>query len=97
MDTRGVPLMAYSPIEQGQIADGDAVAGIASQHRMTRWQVALAWVLRRPGTLVIPKTSRTDHLRANHAAQALRLSEEELARLDVQFAPPRRSRPLEML
>jgi diketogulonate reductase-like aldo/keto reductase len=89
--------MAYSPIEQGQIADGGAVAGIASQHRMTRWQVALAWVLHRPGTLVIPKTSRTDHLRENHAAQALRLSEAELARLDVQFAPPRRSRPLEML
>jgi aryl-alcohol dehydrogenase-like predicted oxidoreductase len=59
--------------------------------------VALAWALRGPGTIAIPKTSRADHLRANHGALALRLSAAELARIDAQFAPPGRRRPLEML
>lgn len=97
MEGHGVPLMAYSPIEQGRIDKGGAVAEIAAQRGVTRWQVALAWVLRRPGTIAIPKASSQEHLRANHAAQALALSEAELARLDAQFAPPRRQQPLEML
>jgi len=97
MGAHGVPLMAYSPIEQGRIPDGGPVAEIAALRGATRWQVALAWVLRRPGTLAIPKASRADHLRANHAALALRLSADELARIDAQFAPPGRARPLEML
>jgi diketogulonate reductase-like aldo/keto reductase len=97
LEGHGVPLMAYSPIEQGRIDKGGAVAEIAAQRGVTRWQVALAWVLRRPGTIAIPKASSQEHLRANHAAQALALSEAELARLDAQFAPPRRQQPLEML
>ncbi len=97
MAGHGVPLMAYSPIEQGRIHKGGAVAEIAAQRGVTRWQVALAWVLRRPGTIAIPKASSQEHLRANHAAQALGLTEAELARLDAQFAPPSRQQPLEML
>jgi diketogulonate reductase-like aldo/keto reductase len=97
MRSHGVPLMAYSPIEQGQIDNGGAVAEIAAQRGVTRWQVALAWVLRRPDVIAIPKASKEGHLRENHAAQALRLSENELAQLDTQFAAPRRKRSLEML
>jgi diketogulonate reductase-like aldo/keto reductase len=97
MGAHGVPLMAYSPIEQGRIPDGGPAAEIAALHGATRWQVALAWALRRPGTIAIPKAARADHLRENHGALALRLSADELARIDAQFAPPRRRRPLEML
>jgi len=97
MRAHGMPLMAYSPIEQGRIAQGGQVAEIAAQRGVTRWQVALAWVLGQPGTIAIPKSSKADHLRDNHAAQSLRLSGPELARLDAQFAPPGRKRPLEML
>jgi len=97
MAARGVPLMAYSPLEQGGIPREGAVGEIAGHHGLTRWQVALAWVLRRPGTIAIPKASLEAHVRQNKAAQALRLTEAELAQLDTQFAAPRRKRALEML
>jgi len=97
MGAHGVPLMAYSPIEQGRIAPGGAVDRIAARRGATRWQVALAWVLRRPGTIAIPKTGKVEHLRENHAAQSLELSAAELAQLDAQFAAPRRRQSLEML
>ncbi|WP_306601679.1 aldo/keto reductase [Geothrix sp. 21YS21S-2] len=97
MEAHGVPLMAYSPLEQGGIARDGAVAEIAAHHGLTPWQVALAWVLRRPGTLAIPKASLEAHMRENKAAQALRLTEAERALLDAQFAAPRRKRALEML
>jgi len=92
-----MPLMAYSPLEQGRIPQTGALAELAAQHGATCWQVALAWVLRRPGTLAIPKTSRVEHLRELHGALALRLDEADLARLDAQFTPPLRKRPLAML
>jgi diketogulonate reductase-like aldo/keto reductase len=97
MEGRGVPLMAYSPLEQAHLDQGGALAEIAARHGVTCWQAALAWVLRRPGTMAIPKAARPEHVRANHAARDLHLAEPDLARLDAQFAPPRRKRPLEML
>jgi diketogulonate reductase-like aldo/keto reductase len=97
MAARRVPVMAYSPMEQGRIPKGGALGEIAARRGVTRWQAALAWVLRRPDAIAIPKAAREEHLRQNQAAQALKLTEEELARLDVQFAPPRRKRPMEML
>ena len=43
---RGLPLMAYSPIEQGRLAEYPEVQAIADRHGVTPAQVALAWVLR---------------------------------------------------
>jgi diketogulonate reductase-like aldo/keto reductase len=97
MRERRMPVMAYSPLEQGRLPKGGALAEIAAGHGVTRWQAALAWVLRRPDAIVIPKAAREEHVRQDHAALELRLSEEELARLDAQFPPPRRKRGLEML
>ncbi|MFD2251693.1 diketogulonate reductase-like aldo/keto reductase [Pseudochelatococcus lubricantis] len=92
-----VTLMAYSPIEQGGLPKGGALAEIAAKHGATPYQVALAWVLRRPQTIAIPKAARPAHMRENHGAAALRLDGEDFARLDRAFAPPSRKRPLEML
>jgi diketogulonate reductase-like aldo/keto reductase len=97
MRAHGVPLMAYSPIEQGRLARSGALAGIAAARGVSHWQVALAWALRRPYVIAIPKAAEEHHLRENHAAGGLRLSEAECARLDAQFAPPRRRQQLEML
>ena len=97
MRAHHVPLMAYSPIEQGRIPEGGALAGIAARHGVSRWQAALAWVLRLADAMAIPKAASADHLRQNHAALGLELSDEDLARLDAQFAPPRSRRSLEML
>lgn len=97
MDARRMPLMAYSPLEQGRLPAGGALGQIAARLGATPWQVALAWILRRPGTLAIPKASRAGHLRRNHAALGLTLTGEDLGQLEAQFPRPLRKSPLQML
>lgn len=94
---RGMPLMAYSPVDQGALAQHPSLRGIAERHGATPAQVALAWVLSRPGTVAIPKAVRSTHLRDNFAAAALVLGADDLAALDRLFPPPRRKQPLAML
>ncbi len=74
-----------------------ALASIADAHGCTAMQVALAWVLSRPGVIAIPKAGRPEHVRENAGAGDIVLSAEELQALDQAFAPPKRKRPLEML
>jgi pyridoxine 4-dehydrogenase len=58
------------------------VLAVARAHGTTAAQVRLAWALQRgPHVLVIPGTGDPDHLAANVAAAALRLTGEEMARL----------------
>jgi len=93
---RRLPLMAYSPIDQGALATHPALQAVAARHAATAAQVALAWVLSRPGVMAIPKAVRSQHLRDNWAAATLRLDAEDHARLDAAFPPPRRKPPLAM-
>ncbi|WP_194711816.1 aldo/keto reductase [Noviherbaspirillum soli] len=93
----GVPLMAYSPIEQGRLLRDPTLAAIASRHQATPAAVALAWVLRQPGMIAIPKASSEAHVQENHAALDIVLNDEDLAALDRAFAPPRSRQPLEMI
>jgi diketogulonate reductase-like aldo/keto reductase len=94
--SRGVPLMAYSPIDQGALAGERALSAIGERHHATAAQIALAWVLAQPGVMAIPKAVREAHLRDNHAAAGLTLSAEELAEIDRRYPPPRRGGPLAM-
>ena len=94
---RGMPVMAYSPVEQGMLADNAALSAVAGRHDATAAQVALAWALRQDGVIAIPKASRPDHVRRNAAATDIALTAEDLSRLDRAFAPPRAKVPLEML
>ena len=94
---RGVPVMAYSPVEQGRLLRHPALADVASRRDATPAQVALAWVLRGDGVCAIPRTADVEHVRENAAALELRLTEEDLADLDAAFPPPRRKVPLEVL
>lgn len=94
---RGVPIMAYSPIEQGRMLGHDALKTVAARHNATPAQIAVAWLLRQPDVLVIPKATNPAHVRENRAALDLRLTENDLADLDRAFPPPTRKKPLEML
>jgi diketogulonate reductase-like aldo/keto reductase len=90
-----VAVVAYSPFGSGRFPSsssdgGRALASIGEEHGATPRQVALAFLLREPGTFVIPKTSSVAHLHENLGAAELRLSEQEVARLDDAF--PRGSR-----
>lgn len=92
-----VPIMAYSPIEQGRMLGHSSLKVIAARHGATPAQVALTWLLQEPDVIVIPKATNSTHVRENRAALDLRLTEEDLADLDKAFPPPTRKRPLEML
>ncbi|BCL77839.1 aldo/keto reductase [Ktedonobacteria bacterium brp13] len=92
-----IPVIAYSPIEQGRMLNGPALREIASRHQATPAQVALAWLLRRDNLFVIPKASSVAHVRENRAAYDLALTEQDLAQLDRAFPPPTSAQPLEML
>ena len=94
---RGIPIMAYSPIEQGRMLKHPLIRKVASRLDTTPAQVALAWLLHKDGIIAIPKAGTPDHVRENRAALDLRLSEKHLAELDQAFPPPRHKVPLEML
>lgn len=94
--TRRMPLMAYSPIDQGTLAEHKALAAVGARHGVSAAQVALAWVLRQPDVMAIPKAGRVEHLRENWAAAMLNLRADDLAAIDRAFPPPRTKRALAM-
>jgi len=94
---RGMPIMAYSPIEQGAMSGHPQLKSLAARHRATPAQLALAWLLRMPDVVAIPKAGSLDHVRENRAALDLVLGGEDLAELDRAFPPPRKKMPLDML
>jgi diketogulonate reductase-like aldo/keto reductase len=97
LEEQEIPLMAYSPIEQGRIKTSGVLADIAAKHGAKPFQVALAWVLRSPNNIVIPKASRPEHMRENAGARDIKLDNDDLAALDAAFPPSSRKRSLEML
>jgi len=95
---RNISIMAYSPIEQGRMLGDKTLAAVASRHRgATPAQVALAWLLRRDGMIVIPKAGNKDHVRENFGALDLKLTDQDLADLDKAFPPPKGRTALGML
>lgn len=94
---QGVPLMAYSPIEQGRLLNHPVLTAIAQPRGVTPAQVAIAWLLQQDNVVVIPKSSRVKHVEQNYAALDLKLSAEELATLEVAFPQPTKPVPLAML
>ena len=97
MNAHRMPLMAYSPVEQGRLPRGGTLQAIAARYGATPFQIALAWLLNRPGMIAIPKASSVQHVRENHKALEIRLTPEDLAAIDAEFPAPKRKRPLEMI
>ena len=96
---RGVPLMAYSPLgsDSRRLRTHPVLKKLAARRGATPARLALAWLLRHPDVVVIPKASSEAHVRDNHAALALALTGEDLAELDRTFPPPQRPTPLAMI
>jgi diketogulonate reductase-like aldo/keto reductase len=91
-----IMVMAYSPLGQGPLLRKPALIKIAAKHACDPAAVALAWVLRHPGVVAIPKATNPEHVRANIKAVDVKLDAEDLAALDAAFPPPKRAGPLEM-
>ena len=94
---RRISIMAYSPLEQGRMLGNRGLQQVAQQHDATPAQVALAWLLRQDGMIVIPKATQLEHVRENRAALDLKLSDDDLAALNRSFPPPKARTPLGML
>lgn len=94
---RGVPVMAYSPIEQARLLSHRGLQDFGQRHGMSPAQAALAWLLGQEGVIAIPKSANAAHLRENAAARDIRLTAAQRAELDRLFPPPTRAMPLAML
>jgi diketogulonate reductase-like aldo/keto reductase len=92
-----IPVMAYSPIEQGRLLEHPAIRAVAARHDATPAGIALAWVLRTEGTIAIPRTGKVAHVRDNRAALDIHLTQQDLQELEAAFPVPTRKRALEML
>jgi diketogulonate reductase-like aldo/keto reductase len=93
----GLPIMAYSPLEQGRLLEDPVLRGIAMQYRVSPAQVALAWVLAHAGVCTIPEAGTVKHVRQNRAAVDLQLREIDMVKLNEAFPPPIEPQPLEIL
>lgn len=93
----GIPLMAYSPIEQGRILRNPELIRIAKAYQATPAQVALAFLLERDNVIAIPKSSTPQRVEENRGAVELEITDEDWEALDAAFPPPQRKTPLEML
>ena len=91
-------VMAYSPVGQGgRLLRSAALAAVAKRHNATPAQIAIAWGLRHPHVISIPKAVDATHLRQNAAAGDITLTQEDLAAIDAAHPPPRRKQSLGML
>lgn len=94
---QGIPVMAYSPFDQGRLLDDPELAEVAERHGATPAQVALAWLLGQEGMVTIPKSSSPERVKENHGALELLLTEEDRTALDEAFPPPKRPTPIEII
>ncbi|HTI01670.1 MAG TPA: aldo/keto reductase [Acidisoma sp.] len=96
--SRSIPIMAYTPFGQsGRVLRHPVIAAVAQRHNVTPGQVILAWGIRHPGVVTIPKTATYERVEENLGALKIELTATDLAEIDQAFPPPRRKRALEML
>lgn len=93
----GMPIMAYSPVEQGRLLSHRALQAVAQRKGVTAAQIAIAWLLNQENVIVIPKSSSPTHVEENYAALNIKLDPEDLRQLDEAFPPPASRVALEVL
>jgi diketogulonate reductase-like aldo/keto reductase len=92
-----IPLMAYSPLDQGGLLGKTSLKKLADEQGCTPAQLAIAWLLAQPGVVTIPKSSTRERVKENLGALEVKLSPEMLAALDKAFPPPKSKQSLQML
>ncbi len=97
MRQHALPLMAYSPLECGNLARDTRLQALAQPLGLSAAQLALAWVLRQPGVMAIPKAGRPEHLRENLRAAEFAIASSTLEAIDQLFPPPRDKQALAMI
>src|SRR5438046_1323445 len=91
-------VMTYSPVGHGRgLLENATLKKIAKRHDATASQTALAWVLRQPRVIAIPKASNEKHVGDNARSIEIKLTGEDLADLDQEFPPHKSRKSLPML
>ena len=93
---QSMPIMAYSPVEQRAFVNCSELKAIAAQHNATPTQIALNWLLRQDNIISIPKATNPLHVKENHNALEVNLTEEDIKEIDRTFKPPIRKMSLAM-
>lgn len=95
---RRIPIMAYAPVgHSGRLLRNATLNKVAARHGVSSAQIALAWLLRQPRVIAIPKAANEKHVRENATSVEIELTQEDLADIDRAFPPPKSDRPLPML
>jgi diketogulonate reductase-like aldo/keto reductase len=94
---RRIPVMAYSPLEEGRLLRHRGLVEFARRHALTPAQVAISWLLAQDGVIAIPKTGNRQRLEENALALERPLTDDQRKELDSLFPPPDGPTPLEML
>ena len=89
-----IAVMAYCPLGQGRLINNPGIEPIAKKHNATNAAIALAFTVRLPGVISIPKSSHEKRILENAVAADLALDEEDLAKLNQIFPAPRKKCPL---
>jgi diketogulonate reductase-like aldo/keto reductase len=93
-----IPIMAYSPVGHGgQLLRNPTLKKIAQSHDATPAQIALAWVLRQPDLIAIPKATTEAHVRDNATSLKIEVTKKDLTDLDREFPPPKSKKSLPVL
>jgi diketogulonate reductase-like aldo/keto reductase len=95
--TRHIPIMAYSPIQQGRLLVQPVLRRIAARHDASPARIALAWVIRQDGVIAIPQAGTPEHVREDRDALDVHLTKEDLRELNEVFPPPTAKQELEVI
>lgn len=87
---RHIPVIAYSPADEGRLSGNPVLVEIARKHEASPVQIALAWILRLPGMIAIPKAGSVTHVQENYRSLSINLTDGDLELLDEAFPPPGR-------
>ena len=95
--SKGLPIMAYSPIEQGRLLENKKLKALASEIGVSAAQLSIAWSIRNNDIITIPKASNLEHVSQNIEAWTIKLESAILDELDKLFEPPVRKKGLDIL
>lgn len=91
---KNMPVIAYSPIGEGNLVENKLLKEIAQKHQATSVQIALAWTIRNQGLIAIPKAGSVAHVKENYESLSIKLTSQDLELLDKLFPPPDKKIPL---
>ena len=92
-----LPIMAYSPLEQGRLLKDQRLEDISKEAGMSVAELSIAWTMRSQDVVSIPKASSLKHVEQNINAWNVSLPNSILSALDKAFEPPMSKKGLDVL